>query len=272
MSYTGAHFSTGSCVSNHRCTRPECVRANRLHRKARRVERERGGSQFVDTGPVREHIRRLRAGGVSCQDLCTAAGVSDSMLRHALHKPKITWVTAARILAADPDPDPRRVKIDAAVTWRQIRALVALGYPVRWIRGQIGAGSRIQAGRQPRWIDLAVARKIADLAARVGDTPGPSDEARRYAARHRWLVPAWYDDDWQPCVLAPGELAAAATRRDEIRELVAELYAAGWACVSIAYRLQRDIGGSGTSYRAVHRHLRALGLPTRQAQRAAGEG
>lgn len=272
MSYSGPHYPTGSCVGNRGCRRTECVEAYRITRKRRRVDRDRGQPRLVDAAPTIAHLERLQAQGMTLIDVARMCGLHRMTVYTVPRSQRIHRQTRDRILAVT---CARPQYVDGIVPWRQLRALVALGYPSEWIRAQIHAGPYIVAGRPPRPILLRTAERIDALARQIGDTPGPSAHARATAAARGYLVPAWYDENWQPCPNAPrspAQLAAAlskrpdaAERREQQRALAVRLYSDGQPVSTISARLTAEFGAWGSSARAVHRYVAAEGLTGRKS-------
>lgn len=180
--------------------RCRCTPCRHAHRDYERMRHRRKGygtwQPFVDADPVRQHVAQLRAAGLGWKRIADAAGVSHGGMTKLLYglegrppSQRVRHETAARLLAVTTDTvehAPGAI-VDAAATWRRIEGLVALGYPLAWIARQIGQQRALQIRSDQ--VLARTARAIAQLAEQIGDRPGPSNRARRYAADRGWLTP-----------------------------------------------------------------------------------
>lgn len=103
-------------------------------------------------------------------------------------------------------------RIDATGTRRRLRALAALGWPMRDLSVELGweptrAQKLTAAGHV--WADTAADVRL--LYDRLSMTPGPSLKTRRRAEAAGWLPPLAWDDD---CLDDPGYVPAEQVLRD----------------------------------------------------------
>lgn len=229
------------------CRCAPCSQAAVRYEANRRKQTAYGRWQpYVDAEPVRTHVQQLRAGGIGWKRIADAAGVSHGGMTKLLYglegrqpSRKVRVETAQRLLAvtASSIGHAGAALVPARPTWRRIEGLVALGYPKAWIAEQIGQQRALQLQR-----DLVLARTeqaVAALHERIGDTPGPSERARRYAITRGWLVPAYGTDEE---IAEQARLTAEINREErEARRLeVARLTDLGLSAREIAMRLDID--------------------------------
>lgn len=159
----------------------------------------------VDAERARQHVRALLDGGMTITQIQFASGVNRTAIRVLIgdfpnRKPsrQIRADTDRQLLATQLD---RGSTIDGLVpsigSRRRLLALVAIGYPLRWLAKQLGAPDSVhcvQVGRN-QLMRAANAKAIAALYEQLRDLPGPSSRAREYALLRGWLGPLWWDDD-----------------------------------------------------------------------------
>lgn len=115
---------------------------------------------------------------------------------------------------------------------RRLRALVAIGWPLRDLAVEYGGEARaiferITSGRQTT-VEAATARRIAELFDRLQLTPGPSELSRQRAFVKGWAPPlAWDEDDLDDPDAQPEGIAVLRKQRltmsrEEFVEIVAE--------------------------------------------------
>jgi hypothetical protein len=148
------------------------------------------------------------------------------------------------------------LRINSLPTQRRIRALAAIGWPFSELSRHLGFRGKEypqQLLRRPR-VNVATARKVADLYDRLSMTPGPSQEARTRAAAKGWAPPLAWDDIDDPHETPQGVQLTPLGRRAEreaLIEAVRDLLEAGESPTSIADRLNRS---PRTLARMLHRH------------------
>lgn len=170
---------------------------------------------------VQKHIDLLISQGMSYSQIATAAGVAERTVRGVRKRSTLRGMTAAAILAVQPQPRPARADLVPNIgTMRRVQALVALG----WSLTELGARSGMPVqqvwdlahGRKPQ-IKATTRGRIDDLFEQLSATPGTSRRARACAAKRGWLPPlAWDDIDALDCRAEPVESEAEGDVVDEV--------------------------------------------------------
>ncbi|MEV7034553.1 hypothetical protein AB0N99_30530 [Streptomyces sp. NPDC093272] len=140
------HHNTLTCYTNYGCRLPDCVeRKNAWARSRDEGLREGTWQPLEDAAPVRAHVARLVAAGLTRQRVADLAGVPHQSIADLVcgrrntrgMRHRTTSEFAAKILAVDPAlASPARV--DATGSKRRIQALVAAGWPLLHIGRQMG--------------------------------------------------------------------------------------------------------------------------------------
>jgi len=172
---------------------------------------------WADAGPVREHVRVLRAAGTSHEAIAQAAGVAAMTVYRLLHgepasgRPvpgRIRAVHAERLLAvtgaAVRDAAARR---DAAGARRRLRALTAMGHPAVSLARMLDVSPRVVWGIA-RGTTATVSRdmhaEVSVLYEKTWNLRPPerseaerraAGAARRRAAVQGWPAPMGLDDE-----------------------------------------------------------------------------
>jgi hypothetical protein len=159
---------------------------------------------FVDPEPVREHVRSLRAFGLSFEAIATMAGEHPSALSTLMQEANSAYLTQIRPERAqaylavrfDLDAVPDQHRVAGVGTARRIGALMRIGYSGADIarRLDVTLQAVAQYRNRPR-LAAATARRVRDLYDELWDTPGRSVKAIRWAERHGWAPPLAWDDD-----------------------------------------------------------------------------
>lgn len=196
------HGSRSSYVGGCRCD--DCRAANRAYqnRRARYGWSERVADDWTDAEPVRAHIKALGEQGMGYKRVAQLAGVSVSTLhaiiwgKHGYPAKRILRRNADAILAVRFNPAESAV-IDPTGTVRRIRALQAMGWPLREIGERCGIATQnlgtIASGG--RGVYASTAARIAKVYDELSMTPGPSNRSRTIARTRGWLPPLAWDDD-----------------------------------------------------------------------------
>lgn len=183
----------------HRCRCDLCKRAMARYSAQVRKAKIMGiwvGPQPIE--PTARHIDELLERGTTQRAIADATGLDVRTIRDIrLRKQGTVSARTARLIrAVTPSQTETYVLVDRTVMVRQITAMCALGYSKRWIAQQ--AGVRIDVLRpKPGKTRREHADAVAAVAARVGDTPGPSAKVRTWSANKGWLPPAAYDNQWR---------------------------------------------------------------------------
>jgi|HubBroStandDraft_2_1064218.scaffolds.fasta_scaffold10665_3 transcriptional regulator with XRE-family HTH domain len=200
----------GAC----RCARCKAASARVQRDRYRLKAYGRWESPYTDAGPSRDHVRALRAAGVSRECVARVTGVSDGALTRLLYgrrdRPPTRMVrreTEARILAVRPSLDllADGAPVDSAGTVRRLQALIATGRTRQELAGRLGVQptnlTKLMAGRQVRAATARAARALYDELWDVAPDEGTPRAAllaartRRGARNRGWALPAAWDDD-----------------------------------------------------------------------------
>lgn len=153
----------------------------------------------------------------------------------------------------------------ALATHRRLRALMANGWSLRALGAELGVTKdAVKLTLHVTRVTAATEQKVAALAERLWNTPGPSARTRAFAARQGWLPLAWWDEDrigdpdYDPRKDVLAGPAPAKEARAERLERVAVLHGQGYSAAEIAVRLQMP-------QRQVERDRADLGLVQHRA-------
>lgn len=188
-------------VSGCRCA--DCTAANRDYARRRDVYgwSERVAADWADAAPAREHIAALQAKGMGYKRVAEVAGLSVSTLhaiiwgKHGYPAKRILRRNLDAILAVEFDPAGSAV-IDPTGTVRRIRALQAMGWPLREIgaRCDIATQNLGTIASSGRGVYASTATRIAKVYDELSMTPGPSSRSRVIARKRGWQPPLAWDD------------------------------------------------------------------------------
>ena len=172
---------------------------------------------WADATPVSGHLRMLRAGGASYQEIARAAGVSAMTVYRLLHgEPSKRQGVTGRIRAAPAERllaitsamlDEVATRRDATGTRRRLQALIAMGHPAASLARHLGLTPRTVSGivrGTTVTVTPATYAAIRKLYDRIWDMPPPertpaerraAAAARARAAGNGWPTPMGLDDD-----------------------------------------------------------------------------
>jgi len=205
------HHNTLTCYTNYGCRLPECVeRKNAWHRERNQALRAGTWQPLQDAAPVREHVHRLLAAGLTPWRIADLAGTdrenitdliqSRGTRRGVRHRTSAEF--AAKVLAVKPAAaSPSRV--DATGAHRRIQALVARGWPLLHVGRQLGMNrQRPEQILRVERIYTFTRDRIADGYPRVAALRPESHGVPRHKARHarewakanRWAPPKYWAD------------------------------------------------------------------------------
>lgn len=196
-----------TCYTTHGCKCRQCTDAATATARRYKWVHGHGHSTKVPGEPVRAHLAKLRAAGMSTAEIAQVSGVAPASFRNveAGRVCDVQRRTAAALLAAKPVPiEQQRVGfVDGTGTRRRLQALAAIG----WAGPALGA--RLGLSRaHVRAIIRSDGQLSADLRARVmalyddlwcePQTGTAALRARRAAQRRGWVLPLAWDDDQGP--------------------------------------------------------------------------
>lgn len=237
------------------CLCQPCRRAGKVH--VLRGIRE-GHDGLVDPAPALERYQGWRAAGVSKAVIAASVGLVERTLEEmeSGRAPRMRRRSFDRIMTAELDFEQvgYKTQIDAALTYRRLRSLCALGWTKTEILQTVSKRSFRTfdpAGDHPR-CSAGFARDIRGAYAKLSShaplglgaiqVRGARTKMKRMAAAHGWEVPAAWDD---PGTLAyPQGWADEAPERDVLDDLAIE-----FALDGIAVQL------TATEHRELYRRL-----------------
>ncbi|MBM4590195.1 hypothetical protein GS507_18605 [Rhodococcus hoagii] len=200
------------------CSQPDCTKPARrrgqcdAHYETWRVRQHAYGrfeSKYVDAGPAREHVAKLRAAGIGTRRINELSGVGRNAIRYlgitragrAEPSQRILRTTAERLLAVPIPAAPLELLapssiIDATGTIRRLRALVAAGHSQRAIADRLGVSQSALCDLMHRTHCTVRNRDVvAALFAELEHQPGTNGRARRRGMQLGWALPLEWDED-----------------------------------------------------------------------------
>ncbi|NUR03718.1 MAG: hypothetical protein HOQ47_12730 [Streptomyces sp.] len=206
------HHRNLTCYTDYRCRRPECVERRRVWQRELRRKKREGQPARVDAQPVRAHLYRLQAAGVSPYRVALIAGVDDWTVRAFMpsstgrraRKHTTSPEVAAKILAITPE-HAVSAYVDSTGTRRRIQALVANGWPIRRLHEHLGLNATyigdLVGRQQGRPVLATTAEKVAEgyerlkrqQPARRGIEARVVTRIRGIAAAKRWAPPRYWE-------------------------------------------------------------------------------
>ncbi|WP_405673158.1 hypothetical protein [Streptomyces sp. NBC_01530] len=207
------HHNNLTCYTDYGCRLPECVeRRNAWQRNLRRKKRE-GQPARVDAQPIRAHLYRLQAAGISTYRVSLIAGIDDWTVRAFMpsttgrraRKHTTSPEIAAKILAVTPEQGTSAY-IDGTGTRRRLQALVANGWPMRRLPEHLNLhgtyiNDLINGRQQDRPVFAATAEKVAHAYEQLKDQKPTRHgiearvvkRIRGLAAAKRWPTTQYWD-------------------------------------------------------------------------------
>jgi transcriptional regulator with XRE-family HTH domain len=139
----------------------------------------------VDSRPVHEHLRLLRARGVGLDRIAAVSGVHVSTVKRILREAPSTPArpsrvradTAAAILAVNLDETAadERARVAAAATAQRLQQLLSAGYQLGELASLLGrTPSSLRRTMHSATVTRRTAADVAALAERLGSTKCPS--------------------------------------------------------------------------------------------------
>lgn len=237
------HHNKLTCYTNYRCRRPECVERYRAWNRRRDAAKRAGQWQpLVDADRVRQHLQMLNEHGITAHRVAEIVGVGHCSL-HPLFQPQhgrrrpvryaVRAETAAKILALTPEA-VTSAHVHPIGTARRLQALVAIGWPMRYLGQHLDLGETyvhqlIKRSSKDHRVLATTALKVADgyerlkneRPARHGTAPRIIKMARNMAASRGWPPPKYWatrmdvidDPDFTPeYKVTRGEILASEAR------------------------------------------------------------
>lgn len=235
---------TATAYKRDKCRCSPCTRAQNVEDRCRRLDAHLGVPRRIDAGPVRDHIRALKAAGIGNQRLAQLAGVSASTVSKLVHRDpnrrdglpqqNITPATAAKILAvqASLENASKGALLDGTGTLRRLHALHARGWSRRALAAELGVATYSLGYIEQRGTATgSMARAVRDLYDRLWDQQPPNGTQQeqaaitttlRWAAQNRWQPPAAWDDETidDPTSRPRGTVRARLTATQRLDELM----------------------------------------------------
>ncbi len=206
------HHRNLTCYTDYKCRRPDCVRRyNDWQNNRNRAVAEGTWQPFIDATPVREHLLKLYAAGLTPYRVSILTGIDWNTVRlytqaaPTQRRGMIRQTTPefmAKILAVQPEPVmPGRV--DPTGTRRRIQALVAIGWPMKELGPHLGVKPdhvrRLMTRTQQVYGTTAQAAidTYSQLQRSRPRRHGVSEigfaRALRYSRQRRWAPPKYWD-------------------------------------------------------------------------------
>ncbi len=251
------HGTRAAYVQDH-CRCPDCTAANTAASNEMHRARTYGRWQpYINSDLARAHIQALRTEGVGVDQIAKLAGLSSSHVRGLIYptrgKPpfqKIRRETAMRIMAVPVEVTSRAANspVDATGTRRRLQALVAVGWTVAWLAGDLGRSrTNLRRSMTSHTVTARTAQRVSDMYERLWDAEPPdqlasqrraSEAARAHAARQRWLPPlAWDDIDEDP----DPPSSRTPDEDDDLDEVAIERAISGDSTVRLTHAEQIDV-------------------------------
>ncbi|MBU8834152.1 hypothetical protein [Mycolicibacterium goodii] len=246
--------------------------------RTRQVAYGRWTPMYVDATPTRDHLEALIAMNLSFAAIGNLTGIAKDVLRGIVNGrggyppvEKVHRKTQERVLAV-PVPTMReayklmlpRAQVDITGTRRRLRALMAIGYVQADLCDRISGstfGNRQLWSDRCNYTNAGIAARVVELFDELHLTPGPSDRARRWAAKRGWDHPLAWDEDTiddpnaEPyqCVLEPRTKKKERVAPD-FPDIIADHRALGRTNMQIAASL-------GITIDALEQRLHRAGIP-----------
>lgn len=183
------------------CIRPDCFRSrhqsglcNTCYAEASRA----GLVGYMPTAPVVERINRLRDLGWTLEAIAREAGIGAGVPSSILtrHPERVLLSTHRGIMSVPLVRKASRLGVDATGTRRRVQALMRIGWPTREVAHRIGMAPGVLMRTLPKArVSHRLALAVAAVYRELGQIPGPSRNARIYAAARGYVSPAGWEDD-----------------------------------------------------------------------------
>lgn len=183
------HYGLGMCKRHYFRERASAVRSGEWHPE-----------ETIDAKVLREHIQTLRKAGASIRAISRESGLSYRHLQFIMDGEYDTAkrTTARKLLRLQPGTIESGRTVPAIGITRRLQALNAMGYEHTDIAARVGCDrSRISmlcTGRNKN-VSRALRDQILAVYTQLEMKPGPSDIARRNAARKGYAVPLLWNEE-----------------------------------------------------------------------------
>lgn len=234
---------------------------------------EHNWNHFVDPTPTRLHLARLRAAGMSWAHIAELSGIHRDTLRNIDDTRRVETLTEESVLAVQPAaPEGRGANRAGPGSARRLQALIAIGWPLRWIGRHLGIDSRNlwRVVYQRAAVTGSTAAKIARTYDALWDKKPPTGTTREriavakalgMARRNGWVPPLAWDEDIDDPAARP-HIGEGRAVWGTLVENVEFLAAAGEKLPAIAARVGRKAKSvTEELYRANRRDLVARIMP-----------
>lgn len=191
------------------CCRPKCTGV--VHHRglcSTHYVHWREANPVLDPAPVREHIEKLRAAGITWRHLTNLSTIPDRTLKDIANgRRRFVTAPTARCVLAVTVPDIPHYKVDdrsrvpITGTARRLQALIAIGYTSEQVAAMLGYNphhfAKVLHGENPS-VEAATARAAEALFERLKNTPAPDSyggrRARVRAQKLGWALPLAWDE------------------------------------------------------------------------------
>lgn len=202
---------------NSRCRCDRCRAANTRAVNRYRAAVESGRHRpMVDAEPIRQHVMRLRAGGLGIERIAELAGVRTKVVGRLVYgtpsqglapTSKMMPGNADKLLAVHPGRMPDGGWAPGEGTRRRLQALAAVGWPMKHVellaRLPKSYSFRIIKAQPGFRVTVATARAVTSVYSDLWDVnphtagirPDVVTRVRNRAAAKGWLPPQAWDDD-----------------------------------------------------------------------------
>lgn len=228
------------------CRCPECTHAQVRGGKVRRLQHLRGEEPLYPGAPLVEHIEKLHDSGMSYALIARRAKVADTTVTYLVRgvTKSCKRDIALRILAVKPADFDAKAKRPAFRSTRRVQALYAIGHNPQTIAAEADLDpytvSQVANGRY-EFFQAATERGIRTAYNRLCTIPGPSEKAKRRAAKLGWHGPLAWDDIDDPAAkpekAAPYKPADKYRRDPDRTREIEHLYLLGESVEQIAKQL-----------------------------------
>lgn len=182
------------------CRCPKCTHAQARGGKVRRLQHFRGEGPLYPGTPLVEHIKTLHDDyGMSYALIARRAEVADATITYLVRgvTKSCKRDKALRILAVKPADFDTVAKRPAFRSTRRVQALYAIGHNPQTIAAEADLDpytvSQVANGRYESF-RASTERGIRTAYNRLCTVPGPSEKAKRRAAKLGWHGPLAWDD------------------------------------------------------------------------------